>query len=323
MRQESSHGRRPPHSRSGSPVEDRHHRAALGPHLELLDGRQGQLRGRPGGGRRLPRDRPQHRDDGPRLARVPHPHGHLRGPRARNPPVPGHRHRPADVRQHPPGRPEGRPGVPHRLRRQRPAGTAARAGPAHQHPRGRHRLRRRRPARPGHDPRSRREGPRLRQADGPDADGHPRPHPGLRGGAGRSSAASRPRCRRAATSSTTTARTPTPNSSEPRTGTTTPAPSRTSCAALDSSPPTTRAWNCWNPASCPARCGVRSRVRTRSRRTCTGEWPTRRSDTGRPARPARPAPPGPARPVRRGRFGATGACGAGRVLPGASGRPPA
>ena len=58
-----------------------------------------------------------------------------------------------DRRQHPRGRAGRRPGVPGRLRRQRPDRAGPRPGAADRHARGRHRVPRRRPARPGADPR--------------------------------------------------------------------------------------------------------------------------------------------------------------------------
>ena len=54
--------------------------------------------------------------------------------RGADPAVPGRRHRPADRRQHPRGRPAGRPRRPYRLCRQRSPGTDPRPRPAYQHP---------------------------------------------------------------------------------------------------------------------------------------------------------------------------------------------
>jgi hypothetical protein len=60
---------------------DRHHRLARRPHLELLAGRQGQLRGGRAG-RRPDRHHAAHRaGPGPRLPGVPRPRGRLPGPR--------------------------------------------------------------------------------------------------------------------------------------------------------------------------------------------------------------------------------------------------
>ena len=55
----------PAHPRPAGTVQDRHHGAALGPDLELLARRQGQLRGRPEAGDAVPRDLPGHRDRWP------------------------------------------------------------------------------------------------------------------------------------------------------------------------------------------------------------------------------------------------------------------
>lgn len=86
-------------------------------------------------------------------------------------------------------------------------------------------------------------------------------------------------CPRAATSCTTTARTPTRRSRRPSRATTTRARSPTCCAAPTRSARTTRASNWSSPASCPARCGVRSPVPRPSPRTSTEAWPASRERT--------------------------------------------
>ena len=67
---------------------------------------------------------------------IPGPRDHVPGRRGGHPPVPRRRHRAADRRQHPRGRPAHRPGRADRLRRQRPAGAGARPRPADRHARG-------------------------------------------------------------------------------------------------------------------------------------------------------------------------------------------
>ena len=142
LRQRSAGGR------GTGAVRDRCERGPSGAGVRLLAGRQGQLRRRPGGGRRVvaampsmaPRRGPAGRS-WPRRSTI--------WPPRRHPPVPGHRHRPADREQHPRGRPAGRAGLADRLRGQRPDRARPRPGPADQRRPRRHRLHRRRPARPG------------------------------------------------------------------------------------------------------------------------------------------------------------------------------
>ena len=132
--------------------------SALGADLELLAGRQGQLRrstGRPAtsSSRVYPQQRDKARACRAFLARTVRYLAGEAGIRqfldiGTGLPTANNTHEVAQAR---------RPGVADRLRRQRPAGAGARPRAADQHAGGRHRLHRRRPARPRHDPgRSRR-----------------------------------------------------------------------------------------------------------------------------------------------------------------------
>ena len=104
--------------------------------VELLARREGQLRRRPRGRGPVARAACRSSCESARCQPgVPRPGGPAPGRRGRRPAVPRHRHRPAHRRQHPRGRAGDRPGLPGRLRRQRPDGAGARPGAADQHAR--------------------------------------------------------------------------------------------------------------------------------------------------------------------------------------------
>jgi hypothetical protein len=79
----------------------RPHRAALGPGLELLAGRKGQLRGRPGIRRQGLRGLPGDHRRRPRIPGLPGPRRPVPGRRGGDPAVPRRRRRPAHRGQHP------------------------------------------------------------------------------------------------------------------------------------------------------------------------------------------------------------------------------
>jgi N-acetylglucosamine kinase-like BadF-type ATPase len=82
------------------PADDRYHRGPQRPRPRLLAGRQGQLRRRPGGGRRGHGGLPRDRHVGARQPGVPGPGGAVPGRRGGDTAVPGHRHRHPGRKQH-------------------------------------------------------------------------------------------------------------------------------------------------------------------------------------------------------------------------------
>ncbi len=178
----------PPHdrphdrSRRAGAAGVRHLGAALGPDLELLAGRQGQLRGGRGGRRRLQRRVPRHRDHRPQQPRLPAPQHPPSGRRGGHPAVPGRRDGAADRGQHPRGRPGNRAGVQDRLRRQRPDDPRARPRPAPLHPAGGDLVRGRQSVRARPHPGGRRRDAGPHPSDRPHPQRHPGARPGLRRG---------------------------------------------------------------------------------------------------------------------------------------------
>ena len=132
----------------GRPEPVRHLRPALRADLELLAGRQGQLRGRPGGRRRVPRGLPRQRDKARAVPPLPGPRRALPGRRGR---ASGSSSTSAPACR-PPTTPTRWPSGSPRSRGSSTSTTTRwcwrTPGPAHQLARGRHHLHRRRPARP-------------------------------------------------------------------------------------------------------------------------------------------------------------------------------